>query len=195
MSSRGRPMSERVPEGQLRKRALGRRAAKLIQPGEYVFLDSGSTNLELARMLPEDHELTVATNSVDIAALLLRRSDLQVIFVGGLLHPMVGGCVDAAACATVAQMNIDRCFVGVCAIDTATGISAFDSGDATFKRTLLEASRERAALVTTEKFEARAPHRISPLAGVQTYIVEKDLDTTRLAQLRDVGVSVFAAED
>jgi DeoR/GlpR family transcriptional regulator of sugar metabolism len=195
MPSRVRPMSERVPEGLLGKRALARRAAKLILPGEYVFLDSGSANLELARLLPEDHELTIATNSVDIAALLLRRSDLQVIFVGGLVHPMVGGCVDAAACVTVAQMNVDRCFVGVCAICMTTGISAFDSGDATFKRTLLEASRERAALVTTEKFEARAPHRISPLAGVQTYIVENDLEATRLAQLRDVGVAVIVAED
>jgi DeoR/GlpR family transcriptional regulator of sugar metabolism len=91
-------------------------------------------------------------------------------------------------------MNIDRCFVGVCAICTTTGISAFDSGDATFKRTLLEASRERAGLVTTEKFEVRAPHRISPLAGVQTYIVENDLAATRLAQLRGVGVSVIVAD-
>ncbi len=188
-------MSERVPEGLLRKRALARRAAKLILPGEYVFLDSGSANLELARLLPEDHELTIATNSIDIAALLLRRSDLQVIFVGGLVHPLVGGCVDAAACATLAQMNVDRCFVGVCAICMTTGISAFDSGDASFKRTLLEVSRERAALVTTEKFEVRAPHRICPIAGVQTYIIEKDLEATRLAQLGDVGVAVFVAED
>ena len=138
MPSRGRPMSERVSEGQLRKRALARRAAKLILPGEYVFLDSGSSNLELARVLPEDHELTIATNSVDIAAVLLRRSDLQVIFVGGLVHPMVGGCVDAAACASVAQMNVDRCFVGVCAICMTTGISAFDSGDATCTLTDVE---------------------------------------------------------
>ena len=195
VSSLGRPMSERVPDGQLRKRALARRAAELIQPGEYVFLDSGSANLELARVLPEDHELTIATNSLDIAALLLRRSDLQVIFVGGLVHPLVGGCVDAAACATVAQMNIDRCFVGVCAIDANTGISAFDSGDATFKRTLLAASRQRAALVTTDKFEVHAPHRISPLAGVQTYIVENDLQAASLARLQDAGVSVLVAED
>lgn len=195
LSARGRPMSERVPEGQVRKRALARRAAELIQPGEYVFLDSGSANLELARLLPEDHELTVATNSLDIAALLLRRLDVQLIFVGGLVHPLVGGCVDAAACAAVAQMNIDRCFVGVCAIGTDTGISAFDSGDATFKRTLVAASRERVALITTEKFEARAPHRISPIAGVQTYIVDNDLAATRLAQLRDAGVSVLVAED
>src|ERR1700722_6173008 len=91
VSSLGRPMSERVPDGQLRKRALGRRAAELIRPGEYVFLDSGSANLELARVLPEDHELTIATNSLDIAALLLRRSDIQMMFVGGLVHPLVGG--------------------------------------------------------------------------------------------------------
>ena len=195
MSSPSRPMSERVPEGQVRKRALARRAAKLILPGEYLFLDSGSANLELARVLPEDLELTVATNSLDIAALLLRRLDVQVMFVGGLVHPLVGGCVDATACATVAQMNIDRCFLGVCAIGTDTGISAFDSGDATFKRNLVAASRERAALVTTDKFECRAPHRITPVAGVQTYIVETDLEAMRLSRLRDAGVSVLVAED
>jgi DeoR/GlpR family transcriptional regulator of sugar metabolism len=188
-------MSERVPEGQARKRALAGRAAKLIMPGEYVFLDSGSANFELARLLPEDHELTIATNSLDIATLLSRRSDLQLILVGGLVHPLVGGCVDAAACAAVAQMNIDRCFVGVCAIGTNTGISAFDSGDATFKRALLAATRERAALVTTDKFDVHAPHRISTLADVQTYVVESDLGGSRLAQLQDIGVSVLIAEN
>jgi DeoR/GlpR family transcriptional regulator of sugar metabolism len=50
-------------------------------------------------------------------------------------------------------------------------------------------------LITTEKLAARAPHRISPRAGVQTYIVENDLEAARLAQLRDVGVAVIVAED
>lgn len=195
IASGARPMSERATEGQGRKRALARRAAKLIRPGDYIFLDSGSANLELARLLPEDYELTIATNSLDIATLLSRRPDLQVILVGGLVHPLVGGSVDAAACATVAQMNIDRCFVGVCAVGAHTGISAFDSGDATFKRTLLAATRERAALITTDKFDVHAPHRISALAGVQTYVVESDLEGSRLAQLQDAGVSVLIAED
>jgi DeoR/GlpR family transcriptional regulator of sugar metabolism len=46
---------------------------------------------------------------------------------------------------------------GVCAIGTHTGISGFDSGDATFKRTLLAATQERAALITTHKFDVHAP--------------------------------------
>ena len=57
------------------------------------------------------------------------------------------------------------------------------------------ASRDRAALVTTDKFDVRAPHRISPVAAVQTYIVENALEATRLAQLRDAGVAVLVVDD
>jgi DeoR/GlpR family transcriptional regulator of sugar metabolism len=91
-------------------------------------------------------------------------------------------------------MNIDRCFVGVCALSAACGISAFDSGDASFKRALLRASRERTALVTTDKFAARAPHRITPLEGVQTYKLEHDAPVSALEELLAVGVSVLQAE-
>jgi DeoR/GlpR family transcriptional regulator of sugar metabolism len=192
--TRARPMVERVNEGQSRKRALAKAALALIQPQEYLFLDNGSTNLELARLLPDELELTVATNSVDIAALLIQRTGVQTIIVGGLVHPVVGGSVDPSACESIARMNIDRCFVGVCALSAACGISAFDSGDASFKRALLHASRERTALVTTDKFAARAPHRITPLGGVQTYILEHDAPVTALEELLAVGVSVLQAE-
>ena len=55
-------------------------AASLVKPGQFMFLDSGSTNLALISCLPEDFELTIATNSIDIAAAALRRSDLRLIY-------------------------------------------------------------------------------------------------------------------
>ena len=62
------PMAARMEEARDRKQALAREAASLIKPGEFVFLDSGSTDLALVSCLPEDYDLTIATNSIDIAA-------------------------------------------------------------------------------------------------------------------------------
>ena len=78
-----KPMAARVDESRDRKAALARRAAATVQPGEFIFLDAGSTNLLLAECLPEDHVGTVATNSIDIAAAVLRRGDLSLLMVGG----------------------------------------------------------------------------------------------------------------
>jgi DeoR/GlpR family transcriptional regulator of sugar metabolism len=192
--SSGRPLAERVSEDQPRKFELAKAAATLIRPREFLFLDSGSANLELARALPLNLELTVATNSVDIAALLSKRADLQTIIVGGVVHPLVGGCIDASACHAVSQMNIERCFLGICALSAAAGISAMDSSDASFKRALLAASRERASLIITEKFSERAPYRIAALADVQTYIVEHDAPTSLIGELKSAGASVLTAQ-
>jgi len=189
-----KPMAARIDEARERKAALAKAAASLIRPGEFVFLDSGSTHLALAEFLPEDHELTVATNSVDIAAAVLRRSDLRLIMVGGTVDPAVGGCVDAAAAQAVATMNIDRCFLGVCAIGAKAGLCAIHHADAVFKRVLVSASEVRCALATSEKFDARAAHRVMPATELDQLVVEHDAPTRVLAALRSSGMSVVKAE-
>src|SRR6202521_5433689 len=99
------PMAARMEEARARKQALAGKAASLVKPGQFVFVDSGSTNLALVSCLPEDFELTIATNSIDIAAAALRRSDLRLIMVGGDVNHNVGGCVDAQATLSLTKMN------------------------------------------------------------------------------------------
>jgi DeoR/GlpR family transcriptional regulator of sugar metabolism len=165
----------------VRKRALARAAAATVRRGELLFLDNGSTHLALAELLPEDHELTVATNSVDIAAALLRRADLRLLLIGGVVDPTVGGCVDATALLALQRLDIARAFVGACAISAETGASAHDAADAEFKRALLAASREHLVLVTNDKLGTRAPHRFAALQALGTVLVEHDADSTALA--------------
>jgi|SRR5579864_2310082 len=188
------PMAARMDEARERKAALARAAVALIQPGELLFLDSGSTNLALVEVLPEDSELIVATNSIDIAAAVLRRSDLQLIMIGGAVDPAVGGCVDASAVQSVLQMNIDRCFIGSCAISSKGGISAFSLADATFKRAVLAASARSAVLVTTDKFTTRAAHRVAAIGTIECVVVEHDLPRAEHASLSKAGPKVLVAK-
>jgi DeoR/GlpR family transcriptional regulator of sugar metabolism len=187
------PMAARIGEGRERKQALARTAAATIKPGEFIFLDSGSTNLALTEFLPEDAELTVATNSIDIASAVLQRQDLRLVMIGGAVNIMVGGCVDADAILAITRMNIDRLFLGACAV-TTSGISAFDMSDASFKRTLLSVSTESFVLVTTDKLDQRAPHRIAAISDITCFVVECDAPAARLAHLVKAGANILKTD-
>lgn len=186
-----RPMAARRDEARERKLALARLAASTVQPGEFLFLDAGSTNLALAECLPDDLDLSVATNAVDIAATLLQRGDVRLLMVGGMVDAAVGGCIDAAAVQAVAALDIDRCFLGACALSASRGIAAFHHADALFKQALLAASRTRVALITTDKLDARAPHRVAPAQRLDGIVVEADAPRPALAALRKAGCQIL----
>jgi len=194
LSKAATPMAARMEEAPERKQALARKAASLVKPGQFVFLDSGSTNLKLVPCLPEDFELTIATNSVDIAAAALRRGDLRLIMVGGAVNNGVGGCVDAAATLSLMQMNIDLGVLGACALSSTTGVAADDLSDAAFKRALVAASRSRVVLATRDKFAARAPHRVADLKDIDAFVVEHDAASDELDQLAAAGCEVLIAD-
>ncbi|WP_076887313.1 DeoR/GlpR family DNA-binding transcription regulator, partial [Burkholderia pseudomallei] len=154
---------------------------------------SGSTALALVEYLPEDAELTIATNSIDIAAAVLRRADLSLIMIGGAVDQAVGGCVDASAVQSVARMNIDRGFLGACALSPQRGLAAFGLADATFKRAVVAASARCVVLATTDKLAARAPHRVAALDEIDCIVVEHDLPREDRAALSSAGASILAA--
>ena len=187
------PMAARIDEARERKEALAIAAVTTIRRAEFLFLDSGSTNLAVARNLPEDFELTVATNSIDIAGVVALRPDVRLMLVGGHVDPLVGGCVDADAVQFVSRMNIDRCFVGACAVSPDGSISAFHSADASFKRALVGASRENLVLATTEKLSARAPYRVAEVAQIGCYVVEDDAGKPELKKLAKAGATLLKA--
>jgi DeoR/GlpR family transcriptional regulator of sugar metabolism len=188
------PIAARLEAGRERKQALARAAAALVRPGELLFLDSGSTNLAITAFLPENQDLIVATNSIHIAAALLPRPDLQLIMLGGSVDPVVGGCIDGAAVLSVAALNIDRCFLGACSVEPAAGVSAFEIGDATFKRALLAASRHSLVLATSDKLGARAPHRIASVDQLERLVVEHDVEPALLDALTRAGAHVLKAD-
>ena len=103
------------------KRRLGRKAASLISRGQRVFIDGGTTHLELIRSLPPDLSFTVITHSPTIAAALEPHEVVDVILVGGMLfrHSMVA--VGAAALEAIQRLNLDLGFVGLTGLHPREG--------------------------------------------------------------------------
>jgi len=117
-----------------------------------ISLRACTFNLALVDFLPEDSELTVATHSIDIAAAVLRRADLQLVMIGGAVDPAVGGCVDAVAVQSVGQLNIDR-FDDFPALDARCNARQ----RATVRRTDAHGNRGRTTPAAQSRGDARRP--------------------------------------
>ncbi|MBB4839042.1 DeoR/GlpR family transcriptional regulator of sugar metabolism [Sphingomonas kyeonggiensis] len=188
------PMAARIEGDRGRKRALARAAVTTIRPGEFLFLDSGSTNLALVEFLPEDADLTIATNSVDIAAAMLRRQDLRLIVLGGQVDPIIGGCVDAVAMQALVQMRFDRAFIGACSASD-DGVGAFQLDDATFKRAVIAGAKRTVVLVTDDKLEREAPYRVAGLGQIDMLVVEASATDTQRGALDAAGCRTILIAD
>lgn len=188
------PFPDRLGTDVERKRALARAAMTRVEPGSFIFLDNGSTNLIVAQELPRDYDLIVATSSIEIAAALAARSDVHIHMVGGEIDRVIGGSIDGIAIDAVSRLNIDICFLGICALSAEGGASAFDAADATFKRVLTARSRRVLALGANEKVGAQAPHRIAGLATIDRVVVEHDAPDAVVEELRAAGADILRAE-
>lgn len=182
-------MAERIDENHSEKAVLARSALHTIAENEFIFLDNGSTNLALAQRLTDQLSLTVATNSIAIANVLIANPAVQLILIGGGASHQVGGCVDNTAIQQLATMTFDRAFIGACAVDGETGLNAFDMQDAVFKRQLVTQARVSTVMATHDKLFTSARFNIVELQQIDQLIVSDQLTKqaqTRLMQYTDV---------
>jgi DeoR/GlpR family transcriptional regulator of sugar metabolism len=171
------------------KKALARAAAGLIKPDQVVFLDGGTTTLELVGHIDRDLRLLVVTHSPTIAAELVdHRAEVQLI--GGRLfkHSMVS--VGAAAAEAIRQIRADVYFMGVTGIHAEYGLSTGDAEEAVIKRTIAGCAAEVVVMASTEKIGAASPFLIAPAASVTHLLVPETTPPQALKPFRKLGLEV-----
>ncbi len=187
-------LSERMAIGTERKQALARASISFIEPGSTIFLDAGSTNLAIAQALPEDRDLTVATNAPSIAATLIDRSGVDIIQIGGQVDKKVGGAIGAKAMRDAEALRPDLCILGVCGIDRDAGVTAYSFEDAEFKRFLAQRSRAVLVAVTSDKLSTAAAYAVIPLSSVSCAVFEADADEQEVAAYASAGLRILRAQ-
>lgn len=185
--------SQRSHENIARKARLAAAAVQLLRPGQFVFLDSGTTNLEIARAIPDGLPLTIATNAIPIAAALLGRSALEVLVVGGRMDHRIGGTMGSSAMLEIQTLRPDICFLGTCSLDIELGVGTTLSEEAALKRELVRHSSQVVLCVTNEKLDTASPFSVAAMADIGQLVLEADAEPHKLQRLRDCGVPVLLA--
>ena len=189
------PLKTRIAEDADRKALLARAVVPLLKRGMVVFIDSGSTNLAIARAIPAGLNVTVVTNTPAIAAELTGRADIDLVLIGGKVDPAVGAAIDAMALRQLELMRPDLCVLGVCGVAVETGLSADVFEDAVFKRLACSASQRIVAAITTEKLGHKAAFHVHDFSPPLSLVLERDADRVLVEGVSSRGVDVYCGDD
>jgi len=174
------------------KVALGRFGATLIQPGQVVILDGGTTALQVARHLAPGLRATIVTHSPTVAIELARHERIEILMLGGRLfrHSMVN--VGAAVIDAASRLRADLFFLGVTGVHPDAGLSTGDAEEAAVKRAFHERAAETMVLASPEKLMAASPFLVAPLAQLSQLVVVRGTPARVTRALRASGVRVQA---
>lgn len=157
------------------KKEIAMKALSLIEENSTIILDSGTTTLEIAKLLRYREDLTIVTNDIKIGNELID-SSLRVILTGGELQPSVGALYGAITQNMLASINADIFFLGAHALDIPNGVSAPTFEKAMIKQ-LMKSSAERTWLLADySKFNTRAFVNVCGLSDIEGVITDQNLD-------------------
>jgi len=186
------PLSIKETRHHAQKRLIGQAAARLVEDGQTIILDSGSTTIEIARALRQRKwsELTVITNGLHIALELGAIPAIRVMMLGGLLRASSQSLVGSGAEQMLAQLSADRLFLGVDGIDPEIGVTTPDPQEATLNALMIRVSREVVGVFDSSKFGQRSLSVIAPLSGLHKVISDTAAAPEYVEALESAGVRV-----
>lgn len=157
------------------KQKIGKRASQLIKDGDTIILDSGTTTLEIVKNLSNINNLTVITNSLNIAGQLVDFKDVKVIVLGGNLRRKSLSLIGPIAENSIKNYYCDKVFLGVDGIDTNYGISTPNSEEAYLNNIMINISREVIVVTDSSKFLRKSFAFIAPLSKIDTIVTDKSI--------------------
>jgi len=187
------PVGLRASHAVEEKARLARATVALLARGQTLFIDSGTTNAAIARAIPRDLDLTVATNSLEVASALSEHALIELIVLGGRLDRHLGACVGADTLAAVAQLGADLFILGSCGLDASRGVTAFDSAEAEVKRAMARNSAGIVIAVTNDKLATAAPYRVAGAEAIRHLVVDKTAPAAILADFERHGAEIHFA--
>lgn len=173
------------------KRRIGLAAAKLVEPGDTIIIDAGTTAIEAARAVAGIAPLTVLTNALNVALELGAHSDARVILLGGTLNREAASTVGAQAEQHVGEFIAQKLFLGAQAIDSEHGLTDTTPEIAQVKRAMIRAARRVILLVDSSKWGCSGFSKVAPLTELDTIITDSALPTEARAAIDQLGIELL----
>ena len=177
------------------KRAVARAAAKLIEPGMTVIIDTGTTTLELARLVGGIPDLTVVTSSLAIASALFAVPGIELTLLGGTVNRSSPDLSGTLTVENLKTLHADVALVGTDGAD-AKGFYTSSMSIAQVSRAIIGSADRRLLLADSSKFGAPAFVRIAGWEALDHVIVDDRLPTGQRRWLKKaVKGLILAAVD
>ncbi len=173
------------------KLTIANKAVTLIKNGQVLLFTGGTTNMELAKLLPLNLHLTCFTPSLPVANQLLTKPNVDIILIGGLLSKDSQISIGGSAINMLSDISVDLCFLGSHSIDLSHGITEFDWEIVQLKKAMIKASKKIVAPVISEKLNSVQRYRVCGIEDIDMLITELNPENTSLDQYRNKRITIL----
>lgn len=184
------PFANRLREKDDIRTGFAAALAALIQPGDTVLLDGGTTMLATAQALPMDLQATIITPSLPAACVLMDHPGIDLILLGGRIDKREQIVTGIATLEAVANLSVDLCLLGVCSIDVKAGLMDMSHDQARLKARMIQSSARVATAASARKLNTRAPFRIGPINLLHLLVTEEAVPADKLDPYRQAGIEI-----
>jgi DeoR family transcriptional regulator of aga operon len=173
------------------KKAIAAQAAAMVENGQTIIIDVGSTTTELAKALsPELARVVVITNGLNIALILEGLPGVSVIVTGGTLRPLQHSLVAPMGTLLLDQLKADVAFLGCNGVDPIRGFTNTNIAEAEIKQAMVRSAGKTVFLADHNKIGEVASAFVTDISGADLLITDDAADASVLGNLRGDGLAI-----
>jgi len=191
------PFEERKMKNNDRKRAICREAAKLVEDGDVIYIDSGTTAMYLVDFLENHKNVTILTHNLNTIMRALPFSDLQIICLPGTLERKTNSFVSAETARVLERYNIQKAFLAAAGV-TATGdVTNSSPMEFEIKRAALVNSNHVYLLVDSSKYGKSSLLTYANISDMEKIIADEEVDKSliELCAQHDIEIQLVKVEE
>jgi DeoR/GlpR family transcriptional regulator of sugar metabolism len=188
------PYAERAVLRHSEKHAIALGAASLVNEGDTVMIDAGTTCHEIALALRQFHKLTVVTNSIASAEVLSENSGIDTILIGGIIQSRRRATLGALATQFLDQIQCDKAFVAMSGVDLNAGFTVVDFDAAQLKCKMLEKSKQAIAVADSSKIGQVCFAFVAPLSAADVFVTDFGISAECRIAFLNAGIDLVVGE-
>ncbi len=180
----------RLKENNPGKILMAKKAMELLQPHSSIFLDAGTSNLFLAKNLP-DINLNIITTSPGIALELCRLTNPVITLCGGAMSRNNLAVSGHQTVQMLEGINIDTAFIGVSGCSADAGFTCGTEADSFIKKMVIKKARTTVLMCGAEKLKCLMPYTFATMADADYIVTDASLGESYIKSARDNGVIIL----
>lgn len=169
---------------------IARKALPLLEYGQVIMIDGGTTNLQLVKLIPEDFQATIVTNSPTIAQQFNHHPQIQVILSGGQYFKPNDVLVGPAACDMIREIHADICLLGICSLHPIQGVTTSFYEEAQVKKSMISSSLHVVALANADKLGQCENFKVCDTKQIETIVTELNPEEDKLNSYKQLHIRI-----
>lgn len=173
------------------KKSIARKAVQLIHNDQVIIMSGSSTNVQIAKLIPPDVNVTIFTYSLPVALELTNHPLIEVILIGGKLNKSAQVSTGIDVINFLSGMRVDLCFMGIAGLSTNRGLTESDWEVTHIKRAMIEVSDYVVVTCTGNTLQKNERYAVVPIKKIDALITEYPSDNKIFNSFKEKGIVVL----